>query len=143
MAKQDPEEGADRPRRGTPWPALFLLVVVLAFWGYRTWQERRTHHVVFRAIGAQTCRVRVQFSPGAPLDAVEQQAGVLTPWQRELDAKQETELSLRLYGDASCIAMTCEIEVDGIVISRKTQPTKDNEGVDSASCQALAVDTHH
>ena len=143
MAQLEQEGGGKRPARGAPWPALFLLVVVLAFWGYRTWQERRTHHVVFRAIGAETCRVRVQFDPGVPLDAVEQQAGVLTPWQRELEAKQETELSLRLYGDASCAAITCEIEVDGIVISRKTQTTKDNQGVDSASCRALAVDTHH
>jgi hypothetical protein len=143
MTDPEPEASARKPTRPTPWPAIALLVVILAFWGYRRWSENRTHRVVFRANGGQTCRVRVQFDPGAPLDAVEQQAGVLTPWQRELVAKQETELSLRLYGDASCLSITCEIEVDGIVISRKTTETKDNQGVDSASCRALAVDTHH
>ena len=141
MSSSEPE--APRNKRYVPWPALVLLAVVLSFWGYRTWRQGRTHHVTFRARSIETCRVRVQFDPGPPLDAVEQQTGVLTPWQRELVARQETELSLRLYGDASCVMITCEIEVDGVVISRKTQQTKDNQGVDSASCRALAVDTHH
>ena len=136
-------EQAARPKRTGPWPALLLLGIVLAFWGYRTWRQNRTHHVTFRVRGIETCRVRVQFDPGRALDPIEQQAGVLTPWQRDLDPREGTELSLRVYGDASCVAITCEIEVDGIVISRKTQPTKDNPGVDSASCQAMAVDTHH
>ena len=137
-----PEDLPSRPKRNV-WPALLLLAVVLAFWGYRHWRENRTHHVVFRVRGLETCRVRVQLDPGKPLDAIEQQTGVLTPWQRELDPKEGTELTLRLYGDASCAAITCEIEVDSVVISRKTRETKGNLGVDSASCEALAVDTHH
>jgi hypothetical protein len=138
-----PDREARPPaRRSTLWPAAVLFVVVLAFWGYRTWSDRRTHAVVFRALSGQTCRVRVQLDPGPPLDPVEQQTGVVTPWQRAHEAKQSTELSLRVYGDASCGFITCEIEVDGVVIARKTQATNDQQGVDSASCRAMAVDTH-
>ncbi|MEO7097415.1 MAG: hypothetical protein ABI175_29405 [Polyangiales bacterium] len=141
MAGHDPD--AARPERWVWWPAFLLFALLLGFWGYRHWREGRTHHVVLRALGVDTCRVRVEFAPGKPLDALEQQTGVLTPWQREVEPLEGTDLSLRVYGDASCEAITCEIEVDGVVISRKTQATKGNPGVDSASCQAIAVDTHH
>ncbi|GAC1356285.1 MAG: hypothetical protein NVSMB47_09720 [Polyangiales bacterium] len=112
-----------------------VVVYVLA----KRWHDNRTHHVTYRALAdTEACRVKLDYDPGPRLDPVEKQTGVVTPWHGDFEANEETELSLRVFGDPSCASIRCEIEVDGIVIARKTQPIH-GEGVDSASCRALAV----
>jgi hypothetical protein len=133
---------AKKPQAAGPMSvAIVILLIVAGFWAFKQYKESRTHPITFRALGVQTCRVRIQFDPGKPLDPIEQQTGVITPWQRDQVEREGTQLSLRVYGDASCEAITCEIAVDGVVISRKTTQTKGKDGVDSASCQAMAVKT--
>jgi len=122
--------------------AIVVALGVLGIWYFQHWRANRTHHVELRAlVDVETCRVRVEYSPGPPLDPIAQQSGVLAPWHVGFEAREEQEISLRVYGDASCGgAIRCEIEVDGVVIARKTQPMQ-KDGVDSASCRALAVKT--
>jgi hypothetical protein len=85
--------------------------------------------------------VRLEYQPGPPLDAVSQQSGVLAPWHLGFDAREGEELTFRVWGDASCGgAIRCEIDVDGVTIARKTTQMQ-KDGVDSASCAAMAVKT--
>ena len=145
-AARDGKRKARGSRSANPLLTAVLIAVllsVLTFWGYREWKLRRTHAVIYRALSDDTCRVRVQFTPERTVDPLEKQTGALTPWQTESRLTQETEATMLIYGDASCGAIRCEIEVDGVVLSRKTTQTRGENGIDSASCRALAVDVEH
>lgn len=140
------DETPDPPKKKPPGPspsmvALVLLVVVVAFWAFKQWKESRVHTIVYRALSGQTCRIRLQGDPPPKLDPIEQQTGVLTPWEKPFEAREGQIVHFRVYGDASCTTITCEVQVDGIVISRKTVSLSDAKGVDSASCEAMAVNT--
>ena len=122
--------------------AIVIALVVLGIWYLQRWRSNRTHHVELRAlVDVERCRVRLEYQPGPPLDPISQQSGVLAPWHLGFDAREGEEITLRVWGDASCGgAIRCEIEVDGIVIARKTTPMQ-KDGVDSASCAAEAYKT--
>ncbi len=124
-----------------PMVALVLLVVVIAFWAFKQWKESRVHAIVYRALSGETCRIRLQGDPAPKLDPIEQQTGVVTPWEKGFEAKEGQMVHFRVYGDASCGTITCEVQVDGVVISRKTTALSEAKGVDSASCEAMAVNT--
>ena len=129
------------PRRFGP-IAIAVALLVLGIWYFQRWRANRTHHIELRAlVDVETCRVRVEYQPGPPLDPIAQQSGVLAPWHLGFEANEEQEVTLRVWGDASCGgAIRCEIEVDGVIIARKTTQMQ-KDGVDSASCAAMAVKT--
>ena len=135
--------GRVAPPRARKGPAravtLGIIAVIVVYVLAKRWHDHRSHHVTYRALAdVESCRVNLDFEPGPTLDPLSKQTGVLTPWHGDFEALEESELSLRVYGDPSCASLRCEIEVDGIVIARKTQALH-GDGVDSASCHALAV----
>lgn len=143
-SRESEPEPPPRPRRRLYFGPIAILVAVgvLVSFYVRQWRANRSHRVEMRALAdVESCRVRLEVTPDHILNPLERQSGVVAPWHHGFEAMEGAELSLRVYGDASCGgAIRCEIEVDGIVIARKTTQMQ-KEGVDSASCRASAVDT--
>ena len=116
--------------------ALALVVCVLIYLGYRTWRERRTHKISFRASSTLPCRETVDYEPG-PVSVDEAQLGVATPYQKNFESREGTTLRLRVSGDRTCESVTCEIFLGELLIARSTVSTK--EGGADATCAALAA----
>ena len=116
--------------------ALSIVICILVYLGYRTWRERRTHKIAFRATSSAPCRAGVDYEPG-PVDVAESQLGVSTPWQKNFEAREGATLRLRVTGDRTCERVTCEIYFGEEVMARTTVSTKD--GSADATCAGISA----
>src|SRR5579859_1549050 len=103
--EQNESAPAPRPKRRIYFGPITIIVAigVLCVYYLRQCRANRTHHVEFRAlVDVESCRVRLEATPSKPIDPLALQTGVIAPWHVGFEASEGAELSLRIYGDATC-----------------------------------------